>query len=49
MHMDKMATLADDCQMRLKTQLDKIDHISVTIDIWSDRKIRKFLDFIYYM
>ncbi|KAI7808688.1 hypothetical protein IRJ41_011592 [Triplophysa rosa] len=39
----KTENLAEERRSKLKTQLSKIDHVSVTVDIWSDRKMRGFL------
>lgn len=39
----KVENLADDRRLRLKTQLSNTDHVSVTVDIWSDTGMRGFL------
>ena len=39
----KTENLAEERRSRLKTQLSNTDHVSVTVDIWSDRKMRGFL------
>uniref|UniRef100_A0A8C7SEE1 HAT C-terminal dimerisation domain-containing protein n=1 Tax=Oncorhynchus mykiss TaxID=8022 RepID=A0A8C7SEE1_ONCMY len=39
----KGENLAIERSSKLKTQLSKTDHVSVTVDIWSDRKMRGFL------
>uniref|UniRef100_A0A8C7ME78 HAT C-terminal dimerisation domain-containing protein n=1 Tax=Oncorhynchus kisutch TaxID=8019 RepID=A0A8C7ME78_ONCKI len=39
----KGENLATERSSKLKTQLSKTDHVSVTVDIWSDRKMRGFL------
>lgn len=39
----KTENLAEERRSKLKTQLSNIDHVSVTVDIWSDRKMRGFL------
>ena len=40
----KVENIAEDTRMWLKkTQLSKTDHVSVTVNIWSDRKMRGFL------
>lgn len=39
----KVDSIAEDKSMWLKTNLSKTDHVSVTVDIWSDRKMRGFL------
>nr|XP_046223416.1 uncharacterized protein LOC124046739 [Oncorhynchus gorbuscha] len=39
----KVENLATERRSKLKTQLSNTDHVSVTVDIWSDRKMRGFL------
>lgn len=39
----KTESLAEERRSKLKTQLSNTDHVSVTVDIWSDRKMRGFL------
>lgn len=39
----KTEKLAEERRSKLKTQLSNTDHVSVTVDIWSDRKMRGFL------
>lgn len=39
----KTENLAEERRSKLKTQLSNTDHVSVTVDIWSDRKMRGFL------
>uniref|UniRef100_A0A3B5R8K2 HAT C-terminal dimerisation domain-containing protein n=1 Tax=Xiphophorus maculatus TaxID=8083 RepID=A0A3B5R8K2_XIPMA len=39
----KIEDLAAEKHLMLKTQLSQTDHVSVTVDIWSDRKMRGFL------
>lgn len=39
----KIDNLVADRQMKLKHELAKVDHVSVTVDIWSDRRMRGFL------
>uniref|UniRef100_A0A8C7I8Q0 Uncharacterized protein n=1 Tax=Oncorhynchus kisutch TaxID=8019 RepID=A0A8C7I8Q0_ONCKI len=39
----KVEILATERRSKLKTQLSNMDHVSVTVDIWSDRKTRGFL------
>ncbi|XP_038823451.1 uncharacterized protein LOC120023496 [Salvelinus namaycush] len=39
----KVENLATKRRSKLKTQLSNTDHVSVTVDIWSDRKMRGFL------
>ena len=39
----KTENLAAERRSKLKTQLSNTDHVSVTVDIWSDRKMRGFL------
>uniref|UniRef100_A0A3Q3IBN3 HAT C-terminal dimerisation domain-containing protein n=1 Tax=Monopterus albus TaxID=43700 RepID=A0A3Q3IBN3_MONAL len=39
----KTEKLAAERRLILKTQLSNTDHVSVTVDIWSDRKMRGFL------
>ena len=39
----KTENLAEEKRLKLKTQLSNTDHVSVTVDIWSDRKMRGFL------
>nr|XP_029492831.1 uncharacterized protein LOC115111086 [Oncorhynchus nerka] len=39
----KGENLATERSSKLKTQLSKTDHVSVTVDIWSHRKMRGFL------
>ncbi|CAL9706637.1 unnamed protein product [Knipowitschia caucasica] len=39
----KTESLAEERRSRLKTQLSNTEHVSVTVDIWSDRKMRGFL------
>uniref|UniRef100_A0A3B3DBK5 BED-type domain-containing protein n=1 Tax=Oryzias melastigma TaxID=30732 RepID=A0A3B3DBK5_ORYME len=38
----KIESLAEGRQSKLKTQLSNTDNLSVTVDIWSDRKMREF-------
>uniref|UniRef100_A0A669DT20 HAT C-terminal dimerisation domain-containing protein n=2 Tax=Oreochromis niloticus TaxID=8128 RepID=A0A669DT20_ORENI len=39
----KTENLAAEKRSMLKTQLSETDHVSVTVDIWSDRRMRGFL------
>ena len=39
----KTESLAGERRSRLKTQLSNTEHVSVTVEIWSDRKMRGFL------
>lgn len=39
----KTESLAEERRSKLKTQLSNTYHVSVTVDIWSDRKMRGFL------
>ncbi|XP_061880880.1 zinc finger BED domain-containing protein 4-like [Entelurus aequoreus] len=39
----KTENLTEERRSKLKTQLSHTDHVSVTVDIWSDRKMRGFL------
>lgn len=39
----KTENLAAERLAKIKTQLSSTDHVSVTVDIWSDRKMRGFL------
>uniref|UniRef100_A0A674DIX8 HAT C-terminal dimerisation domain-containing protein n=1 Tax=Salmo trutta TaxID=8032 RepID=A0A674DIX8_SALTR len=39
----KVENLATERRSKLKTQLSNTDHVSVTVDIWFDRKMRGFL------
>lgn len=39
----KAENLAAERRSKLKTQLSNTNHVSVTVDIWSDRKMRGFL------
>lgn len=39
----KTESLAEERRSKLKTQLSNTDYVSVTVDIWSDRKMRGFL------
>lgn len=39
----KTESLAEERCSKLKTQLSNTDHVSVTVDIWSDRKMSGFL------
>lgn len=39
----KTESLAEERRSKLKTQLSNSQHVSVTVDIWSDRKMRGFL------
>lgn len=39
----KLDSLVSERQMKLKTQLAMADNVSVTVDIWSDRRMRGFL------
>ncbi|TRY76102.1 hypothetical protein DNTS_030158 [Danionella cerebrum] len=39
----KTESLTEERRLKLKTQLSNTDHVSVTVDIWSDRKKRGFL------
>lgn len=39
----KTESLAEERRSKLKTQLSNTDYVSVTVDIWSDRKMREFL------
>ncbi|XDV25941.1 hypothetical protein PO909_029765 [Leuciscus waleckii] len=39
----KTESLAEERRLKLKTQLSNTDYVSVTVDIWSDRKMRGFL------
>uniref|UniRef100_A0A4W5RNX8 HAT C-terminal dimerisation domain-containing protein n=1 Tax=Hucho hucho TaxID=62062 RepID=A0A4W5RNX8_9TELE len=39
----KVENLATERRSKLKTQLSNTDHVLVTVDIWSDRKMRGFL------
>uniref|UniRef100_A0AAY3ZWF3 HAT C-terminal dimerisation domain-containing protein n=1 Tax=Denticeps clupeoides TaxID=299321 RepID=A0AAY3ZWF3_9TELE len=39
----KTQNLAEERRSKLKSQLSNTDHVSVTVDIWSDRKMRGFL------
>lgn len=39
----KVENLATERRSKLKTQLSNTDYVSVTVDIWSDRKMRGFL------
>lgn len=39
----KLDNLVADRKMKLKNELEVVDHLSVTVDIWSDRRMRGFL------
>lgn len=39
----KVENLAVERRLKLKTRMSNINHVSVTVDIWSDRKMRGFL------
>ena len=39
----KTENLTEEKRSKLKTQLSNTDHVSVTVDIWSDQKMRGFL------
>lgn len=39
----KLDSLVADRQIKLKSELAKADYVSVTVDIWSDRRMRGFL------